>query len=115
MSSSASPAVSAPRLLPLPGGPHLNVPGRDQKFLDVAINFTNEVFVSSFLMPIYELGDLADVGRRTGMVLLIAGVGALVGPPISGAINDQSGGFKMVGVYAGPFLRLSTDLMITWS
>ena len=31
----------------------LSPAGRDQKYLDVAINFTNEVFVSSFLINLF--------------------------------------------------------------
>jgi len=31
----------------------------------------------------------------------ILALGALAGPPISGAINAATGGFKVVGYYAG--------------
>lgn len=47
------------------------------------------------------MGDTSDVGRRTGMLMTVMTVGAVVGPPISGAIYSRTGGFDYVGVYAG--------------
>ena len=52
-------------------------------------------------MPLFALGGTGDVGRRTGMILTIGAIGALAGPPMSGAINKATGGFKFVGVTAG--------------
>jgi MCP family monocarboxylic acid transporter-like MFS transporter 10 len=52
-------------------------------------------------MPLYELGDIEDVGRRAGMAMSFAAIGAVAGPPISGAINKATGGFSAVGYYAG--------------
>ena len=46
-------------------------------------------------------GDTKDVGRRLGMFMSIFSLGALAGPPISGAINTATGGFEVVGFYAG--------------
>lgn len=54
------------------------------------------------------LGDIEDVGRRTGMGLSIIAVGALAGPPISGAIYDSTRGFKAVGYYAGMFQQFES-------
>uniref|UniRef100_A0A0W0FNX6 Uncharacterized protein n=1 Tax=Moniliophthora roreri TaxID=221103 RepID=A0A0W0FNX6_MONRR len=48
-------------------------------------------------MPLFEMGEMHDIGRRCGMVLSIGAIGALVGPPISGAINHKTGGFEAVG------------------
>lgn len=48
-----------------------------------------------------EFGDTEDVGRRVGMFMSILALGALAGPPISGAINTATGGFAAVGYYAG--------------
>lgn len=52
-------------------------------------------------MPLYDLGDIEDVGRRAGMAMTFAAFGAVAGPPISGAISKTSGGFSTVGYYAG--------------
>jgi MFS transporter, MCT family, solute carrier family 16 (monocarboxylic acid transporters), member 10 len=48
-----------------------------------------------------DMGDTEDVGRRLGMFMSILSIGALAGPPISGAISTATGGFKDVGYYAG--------------
>ncbi|KAF5364629.1 hypothetical protein D9758_005540 [Tetrapyrgos nigripes] len=69
-------------------------------------------YVSTFLMPIYEMGNVLDVGRRTGMVMTLGAIGALCGPPISGAINNATGGFEAVGYYAGSTVVLSVVLML---
>jgi hypothetical protein len=52
------------------------------------------------------LGDSTDVGRRTGMYFTILSLGSLMGPPISGTINSATGGYSVVGIYAGqsPFI-----------
>jgi MCP family monocarboxylic acid transporter-like MFS transporter 10 len=58
-------------------------------------------YTSSFQMPLYDLGDIDDVGRRSGMCMTFCAIGAMVGPPISGVINNATGGFTAVGFYAG--------------
>lgn len=52
-------------------------------------------------MPLYDMGEMGDVGRRIGTVMMFSAVGALVGPPISGAILNQTGGLEAVSYYAG--------------
>jgi MCP family monocarboxylic acid transporter-like MFS transporter 10 len=47
------------------------------------------------------MGEVEDVGRRSGMMMTIIAMGALAGPPISGAINNATGGFREVGYFAG--------------
>ncbi|KAG6908025.1 hypothetical protein DXG01_006444 [Tephrocybe rancida] len=51
--------------------------------------------------PMIALGAIDDLGRRVGMFMSIFALVALAGPPISGAINAASGGFEMVGYFAG--------------
>lgn len=48
-----------------------------------------------------DMGETNDVGRRMGMFMSILSIGALAGPPISGAIDTATGGFQDVGYYAG--------------
>jgi len=69
-------------------------------------------FVSLIGAPMIALGDSADVGRRTGMYLTILSFGSLMGPPISGAINRATGGYSVVGIYAGqsPFYFFSVPV-----
>lgn len=51
--------------------------------------------------PLITMGETHDVGLRLGMFFTILALGALAGPPISGAINEATDGFKAVGYYAG--------------
>ncbi|KAF5364699.1 hypothetical protein D9758_005554 [Tetrapyrgos nigripes] len=72
----------------------------------------NGTFVSSFLFPVFELGELGDVGRRTGMVLSLSAIGTLFGIPISGAISSATGGFEAVGFWAGSVIIVAVMLML---
>lgn len=62
--------------------------------------------MSLLTAPIVRMGETHDVGNRIGMTLTVLAMGALGGPPISGAINDATGNFKAVGIYAGAFTLL---------
>ncbi len=54
--------------------------------------------------PVVQMGKVTEVGMRVGMTFTIMSLGALAGPPISGAILDRTGSFEHVGYYAGTFL-----------
>lgn len=69
-------------------------------------------YVSGFLIPLYEMGDISDVGRRTGMAMSFAACGALAGPPISGAIFGATGGYHAVGYYAGSMILGAVSMML---
>ncbi|KAK0242232.1 major facilitator superfamily domain-containing protein [Armillaria nabsnona] len=73
----------------------------------VIYGFSSGAYVSSFLIPVFELGEISDVGRRTGMTTSIAAFGAVAGPPISGAIYTATGSFEAMGYYAGMRTGLS--------
>jgi len=64
---------------------------------------TSGAFAGLIGAPMIAFGDSTDVGRRMGMNLTILSLGALAGPPISGAISKSTGGYAAVGIYAGPF------------
>ncbi|KAJ6593388.1 major facilitator superfamily domain-containing protein [Mycena capillaripes] len=83
-------------------------------FVAIAIiyGFSSGAYVSSFMLPMYHLGDIADVGRRSGMAMSLTAVGALAGPPISGAINTASGGYSAVGYYAGSMILAAIVLIL---
>ncbi|KAI9443423.1 hypothetical protein H4582DRAFT_1193261 [Lactarius indigo] len=56
-------------------------------------------------------GGCADVGRRTGMYLTIVPLGALAGPPISGAINYSTGGHIAIGIFADSSVMVGVFLL----
>ncbi|CAE6453932.1 unnamed protein product [Rhizoctonia solani] len=58
-------------------------------------------FTGTWQMPPTTMGSVDDVGRRIGMLMSIITIGALAGPPSSGAIRDATGSFEYVGYYAG--------------
>ncbi|KAJ7573727.1 MFS general substrate transporter [Mycena floridula] len=49
--------------------------------------------------------------RRLGMALSIMALGAVAGLPVSGAINTATGGYKVVGYYAGTVILLAVAMM----
>ncbi|KAK1221559.1 hypothetical protein PQX77_015678 [Marasmius sp. AFHP31] len=78
----------------------------------VIYGFTCGTYVSAFLLPLYEMGEIQEIGRRTGMVMSIGALGALTGPPISGAINHATGGFEAVGYFAGSVVVVAALFMM---
>jgi MCP family monocarboxylic acid transporter-like MFS transporter 10 len=69
-------------------------------------------YVSLTAVPVIAMGEMHDAGRRIGMFLTILSLGALVGPPISGAINKATDGYEAVGYYAGSTILVAIALMI---
>ncbi|EJC99904.1 MFS general substrate transporter [Fomitiporia mediterranea MF3/22] len=72
-------------------------------FITVAVLYgvTSGVFVCLVAAPAAHFGAIHDVGRRTGLQMTIMAIGALVGPPISGAIEEHYSTFHPVGIFAG--------------
>ncbi|KAI1788361.1 MFS general substrate transporter [Ganoderma leucocontextum] len=58
------------------------------------------VFVGLLAVPLVAMGDIQDVGSRVGICMTILAIGAVAGPPISGAINVATGSYKFTGIYA---------------
>ena len=67
----------------------------------IVYGFCSGAYVSLLLAPLMVMGDAHDTGRRSGIGLTCMALGAVAGPPISGAIAQATGGFKAVGYYAG--------------
>ncbi|GJE91214.1 MFS general substrate transporter [Phanerochaete sordida] len=70
-------------------------------------------FVCLFSVVALNLGSSDDaVGLRTGVQMSVMALGALAGPPISGAIQKHTGSFHHVGIYAGSMIMASIVVMI---
>ncbi|KAF7983121.1 hypothetical protein HWV62_24079 [Athelia sp. TMB] len=69
------------------------------------LRFGSGAYVSLLAAPMIALGGVEDVGRRVGMGMTILALGALAGPPISGAVERATGGFEAVGFYAARLRR----------
>ncbi|TBU50236.1 MFS general substrate transporter [Dichomitus squalens] len=70
------------------------------------------VYVSLLAAPTVHMGRTEDVGVRVGMSMTLVALGAVAGPPISGAINAATGGFKFTGVYAGTAVMAAVVFLI---
>ncbi|KXN82270.1 Riboflavin transporter MCH5 [Leucoagaricus sp. SymC.cos] len=80
--------------------------------LAVIYGFTSAAYQSVWNVPLYSMGVIEDVGRRMGTVMLFIALGAVAGPPISGAIMGSTGSTKMVSYYAGSTILLAVILML---
>ncbi|KAI0684837.1 MFS general substrate transporter [Cytidiella melzeri] len=69
-------------------------------------------FLALFAAPIVHMGELHDNGSRLGNFLTCMSLGALAGPPISGAIEGATGSFVLVGVWAGTAILVSFVLFM---
>ncbi|RDB29256.1 putative transporter MCH4 [Hypsizygus marmoreus] len=76
--------------------------------------FFSGAFIGLFPVPVSQpiFGEIHDLGRRTGMLMSVLALGALAGPPISGAILQKHHNFHAVGVYAGTTVVASVAAMI---
>jgi len=83
----------------------------DYIVIAVIYGMASGVYVSLLPAPIMAMGQTHDVGLRIGMSMSLLAFGAVAGPPISGAINTATGGFKDVGYYAGSVVVLAVVLM----
>ncbi|KAJ6531021.1 MFS general substrate transporter [Mycena capillaripes] len=78
----------------------------------ILYGFASGIFVSVQVVPLIHMGDMSDVGRRTGTLFTILSISAIAGPPISGAIASATGNYKAVGYYAGSTIMVA--LAILW-
>ncbi|KAJ3767200.1 major facilitator superfamily domain-containing protein [Lentinula raphanica] len=79
----------------------------------VLYGLSSGTIISGLAIPVFLLGDVSDIGRRTGMMMTFGAMGGLFGAPISGAINKASGGFENVGCFAGSMLIIAGICMLT--
>ncbi|XP_006457704.1 hypothetical protein AGABI2DRAFT_190143 [Agaricus bisporus var. bisporus H97] len=78
----------------------------------ILYGFCSGIYVALLSNPMMDIGGEGDVGRRVGMFMSITALGAVAGPPISGAINAGTGGYQGVGYYAGSMVVVGVSLMI---
>ena len=67
----------------------------------VIYGFCSGAYITLVPAPLVAMGDIHDAGRRTGIATSAIALGAVAGPPISGAIIQNPDGFKTVSYYAG--------------
>lgn len=79
--------------------------------LAVFYGITSGAYLAACLAVVFQLGPVEEVGQRTGIVLTVSAIGALAGPPTSGAINFATGGYAAVGGYAGAVTFLGVAMM----
>ncbi|KAM5538093.1 hypothetical protein V8D89_008290 [Ganoderma adspersum] len=82
-------------------------------YIAIAIVYgaSSGVFVGLLAVPPVHMGSMHDVGSRVGICMSILAIGAVAGPPISGAINTATGSFKFTGIYAGTAVMVSIVLL----
>ena len=79
----------------------------------ITYGFCTGAYVSLLLAPLIMMGDMHDAGRRSGIALTSIAIGAIAGPPISGAIAQATGGFRAVSYYAGTVVGCPPSLFLT--
>jgi len=77
----------------------------------VIYGVSSGTFVALIAVPLIHMGEVGDVGRRSGMLFTLTSITALCGPPISGAIAQRTGGYEAVGYYAGSTVVFCVVLM----
>lgn len=85
----------------------------EASFIAIAVlyGFGCGTYVALCANPIMAMGDTEDIGRRLGMFFMVSAMGAVAGPPISGAIYTATGGFAAVGYFAGAMIIVAVAFM----
>ncbi|KAI9065491.1 MFS general substrate transporter [Trametes sanguinea] len=78
----------------------------------IVYGYASGVYVSLLAAPVVRMGKTHDVGVRVGMSMTVVALGAVAGPPISGAINAATGGYKFTGVYAGTTVMVACCFLL---
>ncbi|KAH9926927.1 MFS general substrate transporter [Fomitopsis serialis] len=78
----------------------------------ILYGMSSGIFASLVAPPIVSMGEIRDVGARVGMAFTFLALGALAGPPISGAIQTATGSYKAVGYYAGTTIEFAVILLM---
>ncbi|KZT10198.1 MFS general substrate transporter [Laetiporus sulphureus 93-53] len=78
----------------------------------ILYGMSSGIYASLLAPPIVSMGERWDVGTRIGMSFTVLALGALAGPPISGAIYTATGSYKAVGYYAGSAVEVAVVLLI---
>ena len=67
----------------------------------IVYGFCSGAYTTLLPVSLVAMGDIHDAGRRTGLAMTGIALGAVAGPPISGALIRTAGGFHTVSYYAG--------------
>ncbi|KAJ0412993.1 major facilitator superfamily domain-containing protein [Aspergillus carlsbadensis] len=78
----------------------------------VLFGFFSGAYVSLLTPLILQISPMAELGFRTGIVLLATAVGGLTTNPINGAIVDGAGGWVGLKVFAGVFAVVGTCFVV---
>jgi MFS transporter, MCT family, solute carrier family 16 (monocarboxylic acid transporters), member 10 len=80
----------------------------------ILYGFGTGVYIALVPSPVSVMGPVVEAGRRIGLSMTLLALGALGGPPISGAIFSRTHSFKEVGYFAGSYVtNLSTSSNLT--
>ncbi|KAL2837685.1 major facilitator superfamily domain-containing protein [Aspergillus pseudoustus] len=78
----------------------------------VLFGFFSGAYVSLLTPLILQVSPMAELGFRTGIVLLATAVGGLTTNPINGAIVDGGGGWRGLKIFAGVFSIVGTSFVV---
>ncbi|KAM5531986.1 hypothetical protein V8D89_014320 [Ganoderma adspersum] len=78
----------------------------------VVVWMSNGGMYSCVIQPFEHMGRREDVGLRIGMGYTVMTAGVVAGGPLSGAIFDATGSYRIVGYCGGSVLVLSAALMV---
>lgn len=78
----------------------------------VLFGFFSGAYVSLITPLIIQISPMAELGFRTGIVLLCVAIGGLTTNPINGAILGHSGGWTGLKVFSGVFCLVGTTFVL---
>lgn len=75
--------------------------------------FTSGAFISLAPAVIAQISDIRQIGTRSGVLLFVASLGALTGPPVGGAIvSAQHGDYLGLKLFTGITILLAGVFLV---
>ncbi|KAJ9144716.1 major facilitator superfamily transporter protein [Pleurostoma richardsiae] len=78
----------------------------------VLFGFFSGAYVSLITPLVMQISPFAELGFRTGIVLLVTATSGLTTNPINGAILDGSGGWNGLKIFSGVFCLVGTTFVL---
>ncbi|KAH8834613.1 major facilitator superfamily domain-containing protein [Flagelloscypha sp. PMI_526] len=79
--------------------------------IGVMYGISSGAFITTYMPPIYDFGEMKDLGKRVGMAMTCLSLASLSGTPIAGALISRYG-YEAAGYFSGACLTLAGLILI---
>ncbi|KPM46531.1 hypothetical protein AK830_g116 [Neonectria ditissima] len=78
----------------------------------ILFGFFSGAYISLITPLVMQISPMAEIGFRTGIILLVSAIGGFTANPINGAILESAGGWTGLKVFSGVFCLAGTTFVV---